>query len=52
MGRSDLDYYQRREQQERKLADNAGDSAARRAHLAMAEHYSGLTQRTGSTQLA
>ena len=46
MSRNDRDYYQRREQQERKLADNAGDSTARRAHLVMADHYSGLFRQT------
>lgn len=44
MIRNDLDYYQRREGQERMLADRAGDPIARRAHLAMAEHFAMMTR--------
>lgn len=52
MGRSDLDYYQRRERQERDLAERAEDAAARRAHLAMAEHFSDHLRRVGGVTLA
>lgn len=52
MSRNDLDYYQRREQQERKLANNADDSAARRAHLVMAEHFGDMFRRAGGQPLA
>jgi hypothetical protein len=36
----DLEYYQRRERQEREHAARIADGAARRAHLEMAERYS------------
>ncbi len=45
MGRNDLEYYQRRERQERDLADRAGDTVARRAHLTMAQHFEQMTRR-------
>ena len=46
MSRNDLEYYQRRERQERDLANRAGDSVARRAHLTMAQHFEQMTRRT------
>lgn len=40
MNASDLEYYARRELQEREHAKRAEDSTARRVHLEMAERYS------------
>jgi hypothetical protein len=36
----DVEYYQRRERQEREHAQRSGDSSARRIHLEMADRYS------------
>lgn len=36
----DLEYYRRREQQERSHAERADDQIARRVHLEMADRYS------------
>lgn len=36
----DIEYYQRRERQEREHAERTDDSIARRVHLEMAERYS------------
>lgn len=52
MSRHDLEYYQRRERQERDLADRASDSSARRAHLAMAKHFESMTLRFGDERAA
>ena len=38
----DLEYYSRREQQERDSADRSDDHGARRIHLEMADRYSAL----------
>ena len=38
----DLNYFERREQQERRFAARALDDAAKRAHLELAERYSAL----------
>lgn len=38
----DIEYYQRRERQEREHAERTDDSIARRVHLEMAERYSSL----------
>lgn len=38
----DLEYYQRRERQEREHAARADDAIARRLHLELAERYSTL----------
>jgi hypothetical protein len=43
------DYFVLRESQERKLADQAGDRAARCAHLTMAERYAALASKPGAT---
>jgi len=40
----DLEYYQRRERQEREQAARADDTPARRVHLEMAERYSTLAR--------
>jgi len=40
MGNLDLEYYRRRERQERERAARADDTTARRVHLEMAERYS------------
>jgi hypothetical protein len=40
----DLEYYRRRERQEREHAARADDSIARRVHLEMAERYSAMLQ--------
>jgi len=40
----DLEYYQRRERQERERAARTDDSIARRVHLEMAERYSAMLQ--------
>lgn len=42
---NDLDYYQRRERQEREFAARSVDSTARRAHLQMADRYLELLER-------
>jgi hypothetical protein len=42
MSTQDLDYYRRRERQEREHAARAEDNAARRLHLEMAERYSAM----------
>ena len=39
MSDQDFEYYRRREQDERAGAERAQEQTARRAHLAMAEHY-------------
>ena len=36
----DIEYYQRRERQEREHAERTDDSIAKRVHLEMAERYS------------
>ena len=38
-------YYRKREQQEREMAANAKDQAARQIHLALAEKYRQLADR-------
>jgi hypothetical protein len=40
MGNRDLEYYARRERQERENAARADDTTARRIHMEMAERYS------------
>ncbi|MDP5280899.1 hypothetical protein Q9Q95_18385 [Sphingomonas sp. DG1-23] len=40
----DLEYYQRRERQEREYAARTDDSIARRVHLELAERYSAMLQ--------
>ena len=40
MGNRDLEYFVRRERQEREHAARADDTTARRVHLEMAERYS------------
>lgn len=40
----DIEYYQRRERQEREHAARTDDSIAKRVHLEMAERYSTLLQ--------
>lgn len=40
----DLEYYQRRERQERERAARANDTTARRVHLELAERYSIMLQ--------
>ncbi len=40
MSAEDREYYAKRERQARASAERTADTAARRAHLAMAEHYS------------
>jgi hypothetical protein len=40
----DLEYYRRRERQEREHAARTDDSIARRVHLEMAERYSAMLQ--------
>ena len=52
MGRNDLEYYQRRERQERDLARRADDPSVRRAHLTMAEHFEMMTRRVGGERAA
>lgn len=52
MSRNDLEYYQRRERQERNLADRAGDPTARRAHQLMADHFEAMTRRMIGEQAA
>lgn len=52
MSRNDLEYYQRRERQERDLADRASDSAARRVHLTMAEHFETLMRSAANGSVA
>lgn len=42
MTRHDLDYYRKRERQERECAIRTEDTIARRLHLEMAERYSRL----------
>ena len=42
MSSRDLEYYQRRERQERERAARADDTTARRVHLELAERYSSL----------
>jgi len=44
MSSLDLEYYQRRERQERERAARADDTTARRVHLELAERYSTLMQ--------
>ena len=44
MNSRDLEYYQRRERQEREHAARSDDTTARRVHLEMAERYSILLQ--------
>ena len=38
----DLEYYRRRERQERENAERSDDCAARRVHLEMADRYSAM----------
>ncbi len=38
----DLEYYRRRERQERENAERSDDSTARRIHLEMANRYSAM----------
>ncbi|MBO9714826.1 hypothetical protein [Sphingomonas sp.] len=40
MSHPDIEYYRRREQQERDSAERTDDHGARRIHLEMAERYS------------
>lgn len=40
MGARDMEYYARRERQEREHAERTDDMTARRVHLEMAERYS------------
>ncbi|NIJ21957.1 hypothetical protein FHS95_003668 [Sphingomonas naasensis] len=42
----DIEYFQRRERQEREHAARTDDSIARRVHLEMAERYSTLQNST------
>lgn len=42
MTNHDLEYYRRREQQERESAERCEDHSARRIHLDMAERYSSM----------
>lgn len=42
MSERDLDYYRRREQEERLRAERSDDVPARRVHLEMAERYSAM----------
>lgn len=42
MTNKDIQYYRRRAKQARGLAERAGESAARRAHLEMASRYDQL----------
>lgn len=44
MNSRDLEYFQRRERQERERAAQADDTTARRVHLELAERYSTLLQ--------
>ncbi|HWU93980.1 MAG TPA: hypothetical protein VN029_00195 [Sphingomonas sp.] len=48
MNIEDLEYYQRRERQERERAARADDTTARRVHLELAERYSSLAQSPAS----
>ena len=48
MNSQDLEYYQRRERQERERAARADDTTARRVHLELAERYSTLAQSPAS----
>lgn len=49
---NDIHYYQRRAVQARKLAHQAQDSPARRAHLEMAARYEALASGQGTIVLA
>lgn len=40
----DLEYYRRREQQERESAQRCDDQGARRIHLEMADRYSAMAR--------
>jgi hypothetical protein len=42
MSAHDIEYYRRREQQERESAQRTDDNGARRIHLEMAERYSAM----------
>jgi hypothetical protein len=44
MSKIDMEYYQRRERQERESAERSDDHSARRVHLEMANRYSALLQ--------
>lgn len=46
-----VDYFSRREAQERRLAEQARDCSARRAHLAMADRYAALAKEQTATIL-
>ena len=46
MSDRDLEYYRRRERQEREYAARSGDTSARSAHLEMAERYSSMLRDT------
>lgn len=48
----DIEYYQRREQQERDYAARTDDSIAKRVHLEMAERYSSLLQNPAAASSA
>ena len=48
----DLEYYQRRERQEREHAARTNDTIARRVHLEMAERYSAMLQNPMATASA
>jgi hypothetical protein len=46
----DLEYYQRREREERERAARADDTIARRLHLELAERYSTMLQSPAQSQ--
>ena len=48
MSAHDLEYYRRREQQERESAERTDDNGARRIHLEMANRYSAMLSETAN----
>jgi hypothetical protein len=52
MSTHDIDYYRRREQQERESAERSDDNGARRIHLEMAKRYSAMVNEIASIQPA
>ncbi len=52
MSNHDLEYYRRREQQERESAERTEDNGARRIHLEMADRYSAMLRDVPAAQSA
>ncbi len=48
MNRQDLDYYRRREHQERESAMRTDDVGARRIHIELADRYRAMIQKLGA----